>query len=72
MYKQTYCLVADAVTFESLKEEDMLSAYESEEADALPDEFIDPDGTYYGTKVMATGIAVNTENVKNYQQAGMF
>ncbi len=57
-------LVADAVTFESLKEEDMLAAYESKEAGGIPSEFIDPDGTYYGTKVMATGIAVNTENVK--------
>ena len=57
-------LVADAVTFESLKIEDMLVEYESEEAEAIPDEFIDPDGTYYGTKIMATGIAVNTENVK--------
>jgi iron(III) transport system substrate-binding protein len=57
-------LVADAVTFESLKEEDMLVEYQSEEAEAIPSEFVDPDGTYYGTKVMATGIVVNTENVK--------
>ncbi|WP_428912559.1 ABC transporter substrate-binding protein [Niallia sp. Krafla_26] len=57
-------LVADAVTFESLKEEDMLAAYESKEAEGIPDEFVDPDGMYYGTKVMTTGIAVNTENVK--------
>src|SRR3954447_20099825 len=56
-------LVADAVTFESLKEEDMLVEYQSEEAKAIPSEFVDPDGTYYGTKVMATGIVVNTENV---------
>lgn len=57
-------LVADAVTFENLKEEDMLVEYQSEEAEAIPSEFVDPDGTYYGTKVMATGIVVNTENVK--------
>ena len=50
----------------------MLLAYQSEEAEAIPSDFIDPDGTYYGTKVMATGIVVNTENVKNYQQAGKF
>jgi iron(III) transport system substrate-binding protein len=57
-------LVADAVTFESLKEEDMLLAYDSEEAGKIPAEFIDADGTYYGTKVMTTGIVVNTEKVK--------
>ena len=57
-------LVADAVTFESLKEEDMLLSYESAEASEIPSEFIDPDGTYFGTKVMATAIVVNTENVK--------
>ena len=42
----------------------MLVEYESEEAEAIPSEFVDVDGTYYGTKVMATGIVVNTENVK--------
>jgi iron(III) transport system substrate-binding protein len=57
-------LVADAVTFESLKEEDMLLAYESKEAGEIPTEFVDTDKKYYGTKVMTTGIAVNTENVK--------
>ncbi|WNS81515.1 ABC transporter substrate-binding protein [Domibacillus sp. DTU_2020_1001157_1_SI_ALB_TIR_016] len=53
-------LVADAVTFESLKEADMLMNYESSEAEHIPDDFKDPDGTYTGTKVMATGLVVNT------------
>ena len=57
-------LVADAVTFESLKEEDMLQAYETEEAAEIPSELVDPDHTYFGTKVMATGLVVNTEHVK--------
>lgn len=57
-------LVADAVTFESLKEEDMLKAYESKEAAEIPAELVDPDHTYYGTKVMATGLVVNTQKVK--------
>lgn len=56
-------LVADDVTFESLKEQDLLMVYESPEADAIPAEFIDPDHMYYGTKIMATVLAVNTENV---------
>jgi iron(III) transport system substrate-binding protein len=53
-------LVADAVTFESLKEADMLMNYESSEAEHISDDFKDPDGTYTGTKVMATGLVVNT------------
>lgn len=53
-------LVADAVTFESLKEEEMLMNYESPEAENIPEAFVDPDGMYTGTKVMATALVVNT------------
>ncbi|MGY4688581.1 ABC transporter substrate-binding protein [Salibacterium sp. K-3] len=56
-------LVADSVTFESLKKEDMLMSYESPEADGISEEFIDPDHQYYGTKIMSTILAVNTEEV---------
>ncbi|QKY69335.1 ABC transporter substrate-binding protein [Lentibacillus sp. CBA3610] len=56
-------LVADEVTFEGLKEQEMLMSYSSPETDAIPDEFIDSDGTYTGTKIMSTGLVVNTENV---------
>ncbi|PLR84858.1 MULTISPECIES: extracellular solute-binding protein [Bacillus] len=56
-------LVADAVTFESLKEEDLLLSYESPEAEGISKDLVDPDRTYYGTKVMATALVVNTENV---------
>ncbi|MFC4401916.1 ABC transporter substrate-binding protein [Gracilibacillus xinjiangensis] len=56
-------LVADAVTFESLKEQDMLLSYESEELSAIPDQFVDPDHTYTGTKVMSTALVVNTDTV---------
>lgn len=56
-------LVADAVTFESLKEQDMLLSYESPELEAIPDNFIDTDHMYTGTKVMSTAMVVNTENV---------
>ncbi|MFP7494697.1 ABC transporter substrate-binding protein [Terribacillus saccharophilus] len=55
-------LVADSVTFEDLKEQDMLQAYESGELDGVPDEFKDKDHYYTGTKIMATGIAANTES----------
>ncbi|MEK5271921.1 ABC transporter substrate-binding protein [Aeribacillus sp. FSL K6-8394] len=58
-------LVADAVTFESLKNDDLLLSYKSKEAEQIPDQFIDSDGMYTGTKVMATVLAVNTNSVKN-------
>ncbi|MGM7724043.1 ABC transporter substrate-binding protein [Metabacillus sp. Hm71] len=57
-------LVADAVTFESLKSQDLLLSYQSKEASEIPESFIDKDGMYTGTKVMATILAVNTEKVK--------
>jgi iron(III) transport system substrate-binding protein len=56
-------LVADAVTFESLKSEDLLLSYKSEETSEIPETFVDKDGMYTGTKVMATILAVNTEKV---------
>jgi iron(III) transport system substrate-binding protein len=57
-------LVADAVTYENLKSEDLLLSYKSEEANEIPESFVDKDGMYTGTKVMATVLAVNTEKVK--------
>ncbi|QGQ44219.1 ABC transporter substrate-binding protein [Metabacillus sediminilitoris] len=57
-------LVADAVTYENLKNEDLLLSYKSEEANEIPESFVDKDGMYTGTKVMATVLAVNTEKVK--------
>lgn len=56
-------LVADSVTFENFKEEELLMGYESPEAKKIDDAFVDPDGTYTGTKVMATGLVVNTDEV---------
>ncbi|MDQ0340685.1 ABC-type Fe3+ transport system permease subunit/ABC-type Fe3+ transport system substrate-binding protein [Caldalkalibacillus uzonensis] len=56
-------LVADAVTFESLKEEGLLLAYHSSQAADIPAEFVDPDGYYYGTKVITTAMAVNSNLV---------
>lgn len=56
-------LVADAVTFESLAADDLLLSYESSELEGIPEEFIADDFFYYGTKIMATIIAYNTDNV---------
>ncbi|WP_059104316.1 ABC transporter substrate-binding protein [Shouchella shacheensis] len=57
-------LLADSVTFEGLKEEDLLMPYESGELDAIPSEFVDPDHMYAGTKVMPTILAYNTTMVE--------
>ncbi|GAF14606.1 ABC transporter, periplasmic substrate-binding protein [Bacillus sp. JCM 19046] len=56
-------LLADAVTFESLKQNELLQAYESPELNAIPEEFIDPEFMYVGTKLMATVLAYNTTMV---------
>lgn len=57
-------LLADAVTFESLKADDMLLEYKSKEAENIQEDFVDPDGMYTGTKVMTTGIMYNTDMVE--------
>jgi len=57
-------LVADSVTFENFKQEELLLPYKSPEAEAIDEAFVDPDGAYTGTKVMATGLVVNTNEVK--------
>ena len=54
-------LVADAPTFESLKSEDLLMSYESPELDGISEEYYDADHTYTGTKIISTGIVVNTD-----------
>lgn len=57
-------LLADAVTFESFKEQDMLLEYASPEAEAIDPAFLDADNFYAGTKIMTTGIVYNTDNVE--------
>lgn len=58
-------LVADSVTFENFKAEELLLSYKSPEAELMDDAFVDPDGTYAGTKIMATGMIVNTNEVSD-------
>ncbi|MEK8132151.1 ABC transporter substrate-binding protein [Paenibacillus filicis] len=57
-------LLADSVTFEGLKKQSLLASYKSPELAKIPKDLVDPDGTYTGTKVMATVLAVNTQKVK--------
>lgn len=61
--KADVLLVADAPTFASLKKQDLLLSYRSPEAEGIPENLKDPDGTYTGTKVMATVLVVNTSKV---------
>ena len=67
--KADVLLVADNVTFESLKNKDMLEAYESSELSGIPSQFIDKDHMYTGTKVITTGIMVNTDKAKEQPAA---
>lgn len=58
-------LVSDAATFESLKAEDLLMSYESPELDGIDSSYYDADHTYTGTKVISTGIVVNTDIISD-------
>lgn len=57
-------LAADAATFESLKQQDMLLSYASPELKGIKAEFYDKDNTYTGTKIISTGIIYNTKMVQ--------
>lgn len=54
-------LVSDSFTFDGLAEEDLLQAYESPELENIPEEYVHDEHLYTGTKVIVTGIAVNTD-----------
>lgn len=57
-------LVADAATFESLKSQDLLLSYKSPELEGIGSDYYDADNTYAGTKIISTGIIVNTDVIK--------
>ncbi|WP_417584410.1 ABC transporter substrate-binding protein [Nitrincola sp.] len=58
--KPDLLLIADSVTMESLKREGLLQAYLSPERVQYDAELYDPEGYYYGTKMITTGIAYHT------------
>lgn len=62
--KADVLLVADDVTFTRLKDQKLLEAYKSPELKGIPAQFIDKDNMYTGTKVITTGIMVNTKQAK--------
>lgn len=57
-------LVADAATFESLKEKELLMRYQSPELKGIHKDFYDADYTYAGTKIISTGIVYNKNLIK--------
>lgn len=58
-------LVSDAATFEALKSQDLLMSYESPELDGIDAGYYDADHTYTGTKIISTGIIVNTDVISD-------
>ena len=57
-------LIADAVAMTKLKNEGRLYAYADAPTAGLPEAVIDPDRTFFGTKLITTGIIYNTNLVK--------
>ena len=53
-------LIADVVTMEGLKKEGRLMAYPEADVSAFEDGLVDPDRTYFSTKLITTGIVYNT------------
>ncbi len=53
-------LLADAATMETLKKDGRLLAYPQAKVDGIDPGVIDADRTYFGSKLITTGIAVNT------------
>lgn len=52
-------LIADTVTMESLKREDRLMAYPEADTAAYGEGLMDPEGYYFSTKLITTGIIYN-------------
>ncbi|MEW9123918.1 MAG: ABC transporter substrate-binding protein [Thermotaleaceae bacterium] len=62
-------LVADAATFEGLKAKDLLMSYASPELKGISKDFYDAENNYTGTKIITTGIMINTEMIKEPVEA---
>ena len=56
-------LVADAVATTQLKNDGRLLTYANAPAGKVPPALIDPDKTFFGTKLITTGIVYNTKLV---------
>ncbi|WP_414832990.1 ABC transporter substrate-binding protein [Afifella sp. YEN Y35] len=56
-------LIADAVAMTQLKNDGRLMTYDDAPIADIPDALIDPDHTFFGTKLITTGIVYNTNLV---------
>lgn len=56
--------IADAVTMENFKNMGLLAKYSPPAAAGIDKAYVDPQGYYTGTKIITTGIAINTDKVK--------
>jgi iron(III) transport system substrate-binding protein len=59
--KADVLLIADAVSMESLKLENRLLQYQEAKVDSFREGSVDPERYYFGSKLITTGIAYNTE-----------
>jgi iron(III) transport system substrate-binding protein len=57
-------LIADSIAMTALKNEHRLHAYTDAPVGDLPTALVDPDKTFFGTKLITTGIIYNTNLVK--------
>jgi len=57
-------LIADAVAMTQVKDQGLLYAYKDAPVAKLPKSVVDPDMTFFGTKLITTGIIYNTDLVK--------
>ena len=57
-------LIADTVAMTQLKNDDRLLAFTDAPVEGVDPAFIDADKTFFGTKVITTGIVYNTDLVK--------
>jgi len=57
-------LIADAVAMTQLKNDGRLMSYPAAPTGKVPAALIDPDRSYFGTKLITTGIVINTNLVK--------
>jgi len=58
--KADVVFIADAVSMEALKQQDRLMPYPDVDVSAFPKQAYDKDMTYFGTKLITTGIVYNT------------
>jgi iron(III) transport system substrate-binding protein len=56
--------IADATVMEQMKTDGRLMSYAEAPVDGLPKDFYDADKTYFGTKIIPTGIIYNTKSGK--------